>query len=678
MALLASFRERQGWTRLHETAFVNDVNLAVQTIEESNHYQNKDSVVYCVDSENETPLHHATSQEMVEVLLSNLSVRKRVEFIRHCNKQGHAALHKAAENKEEGIALAIIWSCDHKFRHSIIFSIDGYGRTPLHWTESSRLARLMLLNLPPELRTKFIKHRDKGGQTALHRATEGNNVHIVKEIIRFSDPQSRGSVIYSVDSEGKTPMHDTYSREIAELLLANLTPHNKQMLIRHRNRAGQTCLHKAAMRDRVAIADLIINTAEDCNRDSTIYCVDNSGKVPLHCAESSNMVDLLLSKLSLHLKQQFLTHSNKWGRTALHAAAESGNVAVAEAIIKSATGATNRDSVIYCLDHYERTPLHWTRSPAIARLLIFRLSFDLREQFVRHRNRRGQTPLHSMVESDSIDAARIVVHSVESQSRDSLIFSIDDDGMTPLFEADSSDIASLLLDNLSDQSIQRFIRHRNRFGQTAADEAAFEGYHGVMQVIKSHSDLVTFRDLLFNHDKHGNTLLLRAGYHGNKNTIRLLRKHMEGLDDEDVEALIRASSCYGETIIHLLVVHQLVNDAVKILRMITIERRRKILAVENSMGYSSQRLAGIPPGRIRRSGSVRYGLNITDYIIPDEVSNQLLKCLHRLTNEYGFTIPASIIQYELSRRTLCHRQLSTDEQTSVITVRTYTSHMFQL
>lgn len=79
-------------------------------------------------------------------------------------------------------------------------------------------------------------------------------------------------------------------------------------------------LHTTAQFNQLALADLIIKSVDISYRERVVFCVNNNGRTPLHYCSSSEMVELLVTSLPPHVRQNYLLHPDIDACTAAHCA----------------------------------------------------------------------------------------------------------------------------------------------------------------------------------------------------------------------------------------------------------------------------------------------------------------------------------------------------------------------
>lgn len=282
----------------------------------------------------------------------------------------------------------------------------------------------------------------------------------------------------------------------------------------------------------------------------------------------------------------------------------------------------------------------------------------------------GYTPLHTSAQHNKVEIAELIIRSAPSEKRDSVIYCVNDRDETPLHRAESVDIVNVLLLNVCDDRRQQMIRHVDAWGRTAVHRTARYNRRDLMEVIWQKADEATRQHLLLHRDNNGYNLLLEAGLFGNKDTLNLLLNELSEINIH--EEMVTAATSSGDTVIHQLIVYQLVRQVAEILKTLTPDRRKRFLTKKNRNGYSPQQLALIPPRHIR--GSVSDPQNYITFnrrcgILEHDISNILLNVIHFLTNEYPITQSGSIIQYHEGTKTLLsHLQLDTQTSTATVSI----------
>lgn len=391
------------------------------------------------------------------------------------------------------------------------------------------------------------------------------------------------------------------------------------------------------------------------------------GLQTLHEVNDVKQAEILLTQINGDDRLYYLTCRDTLRRTPLHTAAWNDSLAIANLIIRS-VDSDDRDSIIYCVDNDSMTPLNLTKSVEIADFLLSILSQNLLTQFMKHADRMGQTPLHRAAQSNRMDLAELMLGKIESHSRDLIICCVDQDGESPLHQTVSLNMTKLLLSNLSPSVCQQLIRLQDRWGRTAAHRASINGHYDVLKEIWHQSNDITHRHLLSCRDVRGDSLLMEAGWNGNREAVKLLLNLIADWESDWYLETVIAGSHDGDTLLHYLIVHQLVDEVVEVMKNLTLERRRNILAIENSRGFSPYQLSMIDPHQIKSSGSFQANEYVNILVFQQfPVNQKLLNVLHLFVNEYNIVSPASIIRCrQTTHFHISHLHLNT--QTSAVKV----------
>lgn len=267
-------------------------------------------------------------------------------------------------------------------------------------------------------------------------------------------------------------------------------------------------------------------------------------------------------------------------------------------------------------------------------------------EFLALKDKRGWSTLHRVAWRDNVEVAHCVLHAAANQDeRDCLLECRDRDGKTPLFWLQSKAMVHLFLDTISEHRRQQYIMQRDFFyNENAIHWAALHGQHEIVKAIFEHCHQSTLKELLHTReDLWGYRLLLSACQGGDERTVMdlidLFADH--GLLDSALEDF----SNRGDTVLHYLVIHQLIDALVEILRGKPTERIRQLLLMKNDRGDTPKDLAMIPLREYHHK-QVDFYIKFSD--LPTSLSNKMIRLLHVLSNEFSFDSPGVLIQCEMN------------------------------
>lgn len=193
------------------------------------------------------------------------------------------------------------------------------------------------------------------------------------------------------DTEMRTPLHAAAfvgDPEIAELL------------IKHGARVNckdfwfNTPLHLACCGDSPSLVRLLID------QQVTVFARNRHGQTPLHLAVASNSFECCQSLLNHTANVADLNAVDKFGRTALHNAAENGKTNIIELLI-------TKGCIVNACDRRDNRPLHFaacTRNLDAVQLLL-RAGADIN---VKDRNQC--TPLHLAAAGGVVGTCRLLIN----------------------------------------------------------------------------------------------------------------------------------------------------------------------------------------------------------------------------------------------------------------------------
>jgi ankyrin repeat protein len=395
---------------------VNSCDVSGQTaLYESIHQHDATFLEYLLDAgadvnirnlDGETPLHQVArcsrASNAFEALLDvGVDVNAR-------DYHGRTPLHEACPNNPSTDILQILLAAGADFK-----ALDNQLRTPLHKAAkgSSISAVRAILDAGAE-----VNVRDEDGRTPLHEVIKGSGSMLVINALLDA-----GADVAMSDNEDRTPLYEAAKKSnmvaVKRLLEAGADIHV-------RTGAGRTCLHEVVAGDfTVDMIKLFLAAGAQVNAH------DNDGRTPLHEAVVS---PYRFGKLEVLLAfEAEVNVQDKDGRAPLHEAIKSSNSAYVSRLL--AAGADRNVS-----DKDGRTALHEAvraGSPSIIKdLITVRV-----DEKIEAADKKRWAVLHAGVKIGGSGTRREqVAAKLEVDPKDN-------DGRTPIFEANVVDIVSALI-----------------------------------------------------------------------------------------------------------------------------------------------------------------------------------------------------------------------------------------
>ena len=209
---------------------------------------------------------------------------------------------------------------------NLVNSRTQYGRTPLHYVRTVKMARLLLDH------DADVNAQSKTEEVPLHYARTAEMVQLLLD---------HGADVHARDQYGRTPLHYENSVEEAQILLDHGADINAQ------DKEGQTLLYTVRTAE---VARMLLDHGLD------VHAKDKEGRTPLHTAYTAEVVQLLLAHgADVHARDQY-------GGTPLHYAR---TAEVARMLLDHGLD-------VHAKNKRGKTPLHTTDTTEVARMLLDR------------------------------------------------------------------------------------------------------------------------------------------------------------------------------------------------------------------------------------------------------------------------------------------------------------------
>lgn len=117
---------------------------------------------------------------------------------------------------------------------------------------------------------------------------------------------------------GFQTLHGVADREQCLERVKRINPCDRFSYVACRDRDGETALHDAAWRNQLEVAETLIESVNEEDRDDLIETADDYQQTTLHWTKSAEIVNLLVTSLSRERRFQFIQHRDNINRTAYH------------------------------------------------------------------------------------------------------------------------------------------------------------------------------------------------------------------------------------------------------------------------------------------------------------------------------------------------------------------------
>jgi len=368
-------------------------------------------------------------------------------------------------------------------QHTALFNLNNlWGETVFHAAVSSTNLDVVKFVVKELSENEFIA-KDNEGNTGLHVAAKLDNIAVTE----FLAERSPDVFAREQNNNGISPMHACVIHGQVDILSSI-----KEIVKKERTKTGETILHLAARHCKhVAQFKKII---ESTNYSDFLEARDNEGRTALHAAAESGTKDVFLQLLSFGLSIDATTNT---GDTVSHRAASNGNMAV----------------LLYLLLRCEHLPT-----------LV---------------NEFGFTILHSSVLSNSIEIFTTLVNAKLSTK------DVTKQNQTILHVASrhgSKDIVNYILHNL-----KYIIKRRDIDGMTALHFSAIGGHIYVFKL------LLQFKLSLTSIANNGRTVLHLAVENNNHKLVDYI---LHICDDHE---FLQSKDADGMTVLHIAAKQGFVN-----------------------------------------------------------------------------------------------------------------------
>ncbi|XP_045152497.1 inversin isoform X2 [Echinops telfairi] len=413
------------------------------------------------DLEEMTPLHLTTRHKSPKCLALLLKFMAPGEVDTQ-DKNKQTALHWSAYyNNPEHVKLLI--------KHDSNIGIpDVEGKIPLHWAANHRdpsavhTVRCILDAAPTE---SLLNWQDYEGRTPLHFAVADGNVTVVDVLTSYESCN-----ITSYDNLFRTPLH--WAALLGHAQIAHLLLERSKCGTIPSDSQGATPLHYAAQSNFAETVKVFLK--HPSVKDDS----DLEGRTSFMWAAGKGSDDVLQTMLSLKSDID-INMADKYGGTALHAAALSGHVSTVKLLLEN-------NAQVDATDVMKHTPLfracEMGHKEVIQTLIKGGARVDLVDQ-------DGHSLLHWAALGGNADVCQILIENKINPNVQ------DDAGRTPLQCAAYGgyiNCMAVLMENNADPNIQ------DKEGRTALHWSCNNGY---LDAIKLLLDFAAFPNQMENNEE---------------------------------------------------------------------------------------------------------------------------------------------------------------------------------
>ncbi|XP_028909910.1 inversin isoform X2 [Ornithorhynchus anatinus] len=413
------------------------------------------------DLESMTPLHLSTRHKSPKCLALLLKFMAPGEVDTQ-DKNKQTALHWSAYyNNPEHVKLLI--------KHDSNIGIpDIEGKIPLHWAANHKdpsaihTVRCILDAAPTE---SLLNWQDYGGRTALHFAVADGNLAVVDVLTSYGTCN-----VTPYDNLFRTPLH--WAALLGHTQIVHLLLERNKFGTIPSDSQGATPLHYATQSNFAETVEVFLK--HPSVKDDS----DLEGRTSFMWAAGKGSDDVLRTMLSLKLDID-INMADKYGGTALHAAALSGHVSTVKLLL-------DHNAQVDATDVMKHTPLfracEMGHKDVIQTLIKGGARVDLVDQ-------DGHSPLHWAALGGNADVCQILIENKINPNVQ------DYAGRTPLQCAAYGGYIhcmAVLMENSADPNIQ------DKEGRTALHWSCNNGY---LDAIKLLLDFAAFLNHMENNEE---------------------------------------------------------------------------------------------------------------------------------------------------------------------------------
>ena len=387
-----------------------------------------------------TPLHIAArvgNLRIAEMILEVIPDEERKSFIEQADDNGQSPLFTAAIHGH--LKLLQYFHDRHKSkggsqqREPHTFAVNNNGETPLAIAVLKNQFDVVswLVSIDPDC----IKTRNKNKKSALHYSAAIGNTEIASVLLLKSlNSSDKSSLISSPDNDGKTAFHSSCYKghlEFSQWLLEeykNCKSESDPLLYTIQDKDGDTPLVVAVLNQKLEIVSWLASLDPDCiktrnkNKQSVLHLSASTG--------STEIASVLLKSLNSSDKIFLISSPDNNGWTAFHLSCFKGDLEFSQWLLEEYKNCKSEsDPLLHTIqDNNGHTPA------AVAflnqKLEIVSWLANLDPDCIKTRNKKKQSALHYSAATGNTEIASVLLKSLNSSDKNSLILSQDNNGAT--------------------------------------------------------------------------------------------------------------------------------------------------------------------------------------------------------------------------------------------------------
>ena len=310
--------------------------------------------------------------------------------------------------------------------------VDNFGNTPLmHVVLCDNLDIVSwLVSIDPDC----MKLQNKNKLSVLHVAAANGKAEIASVLLKSVNSSDKSSLISSPDDEGMTAFHWSCLRghlEFSKCLLEeynNYESESDPLLHTIQNNNGTTPLELAVLRNHLEIVgwlasiDLAWMKLQNKNKLSVLHVAAANGK--------AEIASVLLKSVNSSDKSSLISSPDDEGMTAFHWSCLEGHLEISKWLLEEYKNyKSESDPLLHTIQNNNgTTPLVLAVLSNHLEIVGWLASIDL--ACMKLQNKDKLSVLHVAAANGNTEIASVLLKSVNSSDKSSLISSPDDEGMT--------------------------------------------------------------------------------------------------------------------------------------------------------------------------------------------------------------------------------------------------------